>query len=53
MYFQDIKIKHISREFNSKADDLSKEALNLEAGELEFQHFVQGRLIQEETVVVF
>lgn len=51
--FQEVKIMHIYREFNSKACALSKTALDLDDDMFSIQHFVHGSLVQEETINIF
>ena len=51
--FQEVKISHVYREFNAKADMVSKDALKLDEGVLTVQHFDQKELIQEETLVIY
>ena len=51
--FTSIDYQHVYREYNERADILSKEALQLATGLLSFTKYCEGIVIREATIQLF
>ena len=52
-YLTQLKLVHIFREHNTKADSLSKEALTLALGHFQFTEFTDGECTGQGTFQLF